>query len=133
MASRQADLLSEFMCLYRVVEAADGTNGTAFLTVHVRDLASHDFGALRVIRQRSTRGWVNAFSVYRRRAHQHFRRLQASGISSDEEVARSLKDLRNALAHGMHGTLVSDYGSQMGEVAAALPLVKLLARMAVEP
>jgi hypothetical protein len=133
MASRQADLLSEFLCLYRVIEAADGTNGLKFLTAHLRDFASFEFGMLRVIRPRSLRGWGNAFTVYRRRARQHLKHLEASGISSDEQVARYLYDLRNSLAHGKHGTLVSDYGSQVGEVAAALPLLKLVARIAVEP
>ena len=28
MATRQADILSEYLCLYRVLEAADGANGT---------------------------------------------------------------------------------------------------------
>jgi hypothetical protein len=133
MASRQADLLSEFLCLYRVVEAADGRNGLTFLTRHIRDLASFDFGTLRVIRPGSPRGWVNGFTVYRRRARQLLRHLAASGIASDEQVARYLYRLRNALAHGKHGTLVSDYGSQLAEVAAALPILKLVARIAVEP
>jgi hypothetical protein len=133
MASRQADLLSEFLCLYRVVEAADGSNGTSFLTARLADVPSHSFGTLRVIRPRSSRGWVNAFTVYRRRARRHLGFLQKGGITSDEQVARYLYNLRNALAHGKHGPLVGDYGSQLGEVAAALPLLKLAARIAVEP
>lgn len=133
MASRQSDLLAEFLCLYRVVEAADGSNGTTFLTAHLADVSSHPFGTLRVIRPRSSRGWVNAFTVYRRRARRLLRHLQKVGISSDEQVARYLYNVRNALAHGKHDPLVGDYGSQLGEVAAALPLLKLAARMAVEP
>jgi hypothetical protein len=75
---------------------------------------------------------VNAFAVYRRRARLRLRTLTAEGVTAPPEVARYLRELRNALAHGKHGVLVGDYGSQLAEVAEALPIVKLLARLAVE-
>lgn len=132
MASRQADLLTEYLCLYRVLEAADNRNGKTFATANLPRLRGYDFGVLPIIRGQSKRGYVNAFAVYRRRAVRHLQDLASHGVITDADVAHRLYELRNSLAHGKHGTFVADYGSQLAEIGAALPVVKLLARIAVE-
>lgn len=131
MASRQADPMSEFLCLYRVLEAADGATGTTFATAHLDDLNDRDFGVLPVIPHGQPGDWRNAFEVYRRRARQKLRRLRV-GMSANSEVAAYLYRLRNSLAHGKQNVRTGDFGSQVEEVASALPIVKLLARVAVE-
>jgi hypothetical protein len=116
MASRQADLLSEFLCLYRVVEAADGSNGTSFLTARLADVPSHSFGTLRVIRPRSSRGWVNAFTVYRRRARRHLDFLQEGGAGHLESPG--LFDKGRGIAPATHPL---ERGSPFAEAGDAVP------------
>src|SRR5690606_9777270 len=38
MAARQADVLAEYLCLYRVLEYADGQNGRSFAAAELPDL-----------------------------------------------------------------------------------------------
>jgi hypothetical protein len=87
MGARQADLLSEYVCLYRVLEAADGANGVTFIKQHLGGIQSRDFGYLGVAPVPLSGGkWTNAFAVYRRRAIREVARLRASG-ASDSGVA----------------------------------------------
>jgi len=44
MAARQPDPPSEYLCMYRVLQAADKTNGTAFAAANLPLINSHDFG-----------------------------------------------------------------------------------------
>ena len=44
MAARQVDPLSEYICLWRVLESADGRNGKQFATTALDQLATFDFG-----------------------------------------------------------------------------------------
>lgn len=129
MAARQPDLLSEYLCLYRLLEAADGTNGKAFASSHSANIETADFGELRVIVDMLDDGELNAFEVYRERAIAEVQRLAATGI----DVSGHLYELRNSLAHGKHSLLTHSDGARFENAARALPVVKLLARIAVEP
>jgi len=133
MACRQADVMTEFLCLYRILEAADRGNGTAFAVAHLDSVAKHDFGVLRVIPHGRPDEWRNAFDVYRQRALDEMDRLRGARALTPEGIASHLSGLRNSLAHGRTATRVADFGPDVEEVAAALPIVKLLARMAIEP
>lgn len=44
MATRQADVLAEYLCLYRVLEAADQLNGLTFATDKVGSILDRDYG-----------------------------------------------------------------------------------------
>lgn len=69
MAARQADLLSEYLCLYRVLEAADGKNGTGFVAASLPLLTTWDFGVLRVVGPDGDYASApNAFAIYKERA-----------------------------------------------------------------
>ena len=134
MAARQADLLSEFLCLYRVLEAADGANGTAFIGQHLGEIFDRDFGYLGVAGTLlAADEWTNAFDVYRRRARNELARLRSLGTKTASEVASHLYLIRNSLAHGKRSTRTGDFGPRVAEVAGALPVIKLLARLTVEP
>ncbi len=129
MAARQADVLSEYLCLYRLLEARDRSNGKAFAAANLASIGGHDFGVLRVYRSHDN--WVNAFEVYRRRAGRELARLRRDGIATPGQVADHLNGIRNSLAHGASSVRVSDFDATVREVSGALPVVKLLARLAV--
>jgi hypothetical protein len=129
MAARQADLLSEYLCLYRVLEARDGSNGIAFAEANLPAIRTQDFGVLRVYR--TPDDWTNAFEVYRQRAKRELRRLRRRGVVTPREVASHLYAIRNSLAHGRYSTRVVDFDANVREVSRALPLLKLVARLAV--
>jgi hypothetical protein len=94
----RADILTEYLCLYRVLEAADGANGTAFPACTLADLPSHNFGDLRVVGlDNNYATGVNAFEVYRSRAEAELASLAAEGTT---DLPRYLYALRNGLAHG---------------------------------
>ena len=44
MAARQPDVLSEYLCLYRLLEARGGSNGTSFIESTLRTIGRYDFG-----------------------------------------------------------------------------------------
>lgn len=131
MAARQADVLAEYLCLYRLLEAADGTNGNCFIEQELATLERRDFGTLRVWWW-DHEHWTNAFSAYQYRARAEVRRLRASSCDAGA-VANHLRDIRNSLAHGKRQTLAGNFGARFNDVAWALPVVKLLARIAIEP
>jgi Methylamine utilization protein MauJ len=132
MAARQADPLSEYLCLYRILEAADGANGMRYAAKALPALLTHDYGDLRVAtyvpmaQQETTR----VFELYKYRAKMELASLQAKGF---ENVPRYLYGIRNKLAHGGRNVLTADFGSGYSAAQQALPIVKLMARMAVEP
>jgi hypothetical protein len=132
MAARQADPLTEYLCLYRVLEGADGFNGMTFATAHLDEIAEADFGLLRILPPWGDEGgtvYTSAFELYRYRARLELIRLARLGA----DVPRHLYDIRNGLAHGKRDTITGLPGASIEDVLRALPLVKLLARLAVHP
>jgi hypothetical protein len=130
MAARQADLLSEYLCLYRVLEAADTGNGTLFASQALSQLAATDFGVLKIIGIDGRYDTApNAFDVYKQHALQEMAALAADG----QDAPPYLYGIRNSIAHGKHNIVTGHSGERFERAARALPVVKLLARMAVEP
>lgn len=130
MAARQPDCLSEYLCLYRLLEAADRLNGKTFAAQALPEMNSHDFGVLPVIGiDGKYRNAVNAFEVYKTRATEELDRLKSEGR---KDVPAYLYRIRNSLAHGKTETLSTGRGDSFARAVRALPVVKLLARMAVE-
>jgi hypothetical protein len=131
MAARQPDVLAEYLCLYRVLEAADNQNGKAFAASRLTNLATTEFGELLVIGDDlDLESAPNAFEVYKNRALEELIRLAADGIGN---VPQYLCRIRNSLAHGKDQVLTASHGERHMRAAQALPIVKLLARIAVEP
>jgi len=131
MASRQADVLSEYLCLYRILEAVDGGNGKAAATHLLPDLTTYQFGHLSLVEVFvDPPARVNAFDRYRAWAVDEIGEL---GLDDpDVDLAGYLYKIRNSLAHGKHEALTTGRGEEFMAAARALPIVKLLARMAVE-
>jgi hypothetical protein len=129
MAARQVDALTEYLCLWRVLEWGDATNGKAFAEGHLGDLAAHAFGDCLVLD--TSHRTVDAFETYRTRALSRISSLRTAG-KTDADIAAHLYANRNAIAHGRVGTLLHDFGDSMAGLGADLPIVKLLARMVVE-
>ena len=133
MAVRQPDPLAEYLCLYRVLESADRANGKAFIRSNLAAIWDHDFGELTVISDtaevRDGPG-LNVFDVYMERAKEEIGRLSAAGTT---DHATYLYEIRNALAHGKHRVLTARHVERAEDAGRALAIVKLLARIAVEP
>ncbi|MGX1548294.1 hypothetical protein [Streptomyces adustus] len=131
MAIRHVDLLAEYMGLYRVLEAPRGSNGMDFITDHLNALEGYDFGKLMTVPAflpEHAEEPVEAFSVLKERALGRVEALTTAGI----DIARHLYAIRNGLAHGKQDLILNNLGNAVDAVAADLPLLKLLARMAVE-
>ncbi len=130
MAARQVDILIEYLCLYRVLEAADTGNGTAFASNALASLAATDFGVLKVVGIEGSYDTApNAFDVYKQRALDEIAALNDTG----QAIPNYLYRIRNSIAHGKHDILTGGSGQAFERAARALPVLKLLARMAVEP
>jgi hypothetical protein len=129
MAARQADPLSEYLCLYRLLEAADGRNGRTFTQATIKRLDTYAFGELRVVGpDDSYENATNAFEIYRKRALDEVMSLS----DADVDVPNRLYGIRNSLAHGKDDVLVPDDGKLFHAAVRALPILKLLARIAVD-
>lgn len=127
MAARQADVMSEYLCLYRVLEAADGKNGMTF-TKQYPEILDTDFGELAIYDPVVEGESINAFDVYKRRAGLELASLNADNV----DVPQYLYELRNGLAHGKRKLLTSGNLGALESIARAVPIVKLLARLAIE-
>lgn len=129
MATRQVDILTEYLCLYRVLEWPNRDNGKPFIADHLDSVRTHDFGDLYAL---VTFGDpVNVFGVYQDRAAKRIDRLTRSGLDAGG-IAEHLYGIRNALAHGRSKTVVNDFSEGMISVADELPLIKFLARLVIE-
>ncbi|MGW3661158.1 methylamine utilization protein MauJ [Streptomyces sp. NPDC005151] len=131
MAIRHVDLLAEYMGLYRVLEAPRSSNGMDFITDHLDSLEGYDFGKLLTIPAflpEHTEEPAEVFSVLKERALGRVEALTTAGI----DTAKHLYAIRNGLAHGKKDLILNDFGNAVDAVAADLPLLKLLARIAVE-
>lgn len=131
MALRQVDLLAEYLCLYRICEWADRKNGVSFINENLETIATHDFGELRMNHATlsNERSSINVFETYRERAVGRLEALRTSGI---EDIGKHLYGYRNGLAHGKSDLLIQDFGANVDTVAAELPLLHLLCRLAIE-
>lgn len=132
MAARQADVMAEYLLLYRLLEAGDKGNGTRFIKEHLADIATADYGVLKVMPMFDENNWVNAFEVYRARGAAELAVLARRGSESPADVSAYLYGLRNSLAHGRRNARTMDLAESMASVSRALPIVKLLARLVVE-
>lgn len=130
MALRQVDLLTEYFCLYRICEWADGNNGVSFINDNVDAIATHDFGELRMnyLTLSSEVSSLNVFETYRERAVGRLEVLRTSGV---EDIGKYLYGYRNGLAHGKTDLLVQDFGANVDAVATELPLLRLVCRLAI--
>jgi hypothetical protein len=131
MALRQVDILTEYLCLYRICEWADGKNGKTFINATISSIATYDFGDLQMQHasvEPEPRS-LNVFTAYRDQALERLREFKAAGI---EDVGKHLYAFRNGVAHGKSQLLIHDFASNVDLVAAELPLLRLLCRIAIE-
>jgi hypothetical protein len=130
MALRQVDLLAEYFFLYRICEWADKKNGVSFINDNVDAIATHEFGELRIdhLAMAPERSALNVFEAYRKRA---IGRLEVLRTSGKEDIGKYLYGYRNGLAHGNSDLLVQDFGVNVDAVAAELPLLRLVCRLAI--
>lgn len=129
MATRQVEILSEYLCLYRVLEWARKDNGIVYIETHIGQLAKYNFGKLWAHRAWKEQRW-NIFARYRRRAVRRIAELRAR-YSTDRDIAVHLYSIRNSLAHGKQKFTLGR-PTELADVGLDTFIVKLLARMVVE-
>lgn len=130
MATRQVEALSEYLCLYRVLEWPHKDNGIAYVERHLQSLATYDFGKLWSHRYRSSRR-SNMFARYRARAVSRVDELRRLVGPRSRDIATRLYSNRNGLAHGKD-RFALDRSTDIAEIGRDLAIVKLLARLVVE-
>jgi hypothetical protein len=130
MAARQADPLSEYLCLYRILEAADSANGMRYAADLLPTFLAHDYGDLVIVDSIWAEAMTHVFEAYKFRAKMELATLQAQGV---DDVPEHLYRIRNSLAHGRTDVLTGSFGSSYNAALRALPIIKLLARTVVEP
>lgn len=132
MATRQVDVIGEYLCLYRILEWARKDNGVSYIEAHLDKLRTHDFGALEAYDafRRPTAAPLNVFEVHRQRALSRIGALKAGG-RSDRDIGERLYGIRNAIAHGK-SRFLRGRAEDMYEVGLDIPIVKLLARLVIE-
>jgi hypothetical protein len=150
-ALRQLDALTQFLCFYRVIENLSGDNGKAWVEqtisgtmdytvpvfclreqrVSARKLINPAvFGRIRGDRLKTSNDRFNVLEVTRARALHRLDTLRQNGPGSD--VAKRLyKENRCGIAHGS-SIRRHDFSSDFQEVARDLPLMRFLARVAIE-
>jgi hypothetical protein len=117
MAARQADILAEYLCLYRVLEGADRSNGTTFSERVLPTLLEWDFGLLRVIPtfiDSGPDGYIDVFALYKHRARMALYRI---GKLGENDVPQHLYRIRNQIAHGKYRVLAGGNGRFFEDVA----------------
>lgn len=131
-AIRQADFLSEYLGLYRLLEWPRRDNGKKFVAANLDELRDYNFGTLRMVDPgppfNQPEDPIGVFDTPRERALGRIEALRTADI----DVPAHLYALRNGLAHGKQDMILDDLGPSVDAVTADLPVVKLLARMAVE-
>ena len=112
-----------------MLEGKDKTNGKTFASGNIERLAGFNYGELRIVGPDDKyETAINAFEVYRRQALDEIAYVKAAG----DDVVDRLYRIRNSLAHGKVDVLVADDGEPFSAALRALPIVKLLARMAID-
>ncbi len=132
----QVEPLGEYLHYYRVVERAarlesgnPSNNGKDWVERHLQKLATFSFGELWL--QKSGAGQVahrSLFQLLQRRAVEAFHRLGKNAADTSKYLYGAL---RCGIAHSS-GPKTFDFGGDVKEVGQALPIVKLLARIAIE-
>ena len=113
MATRQVDVLSEYLCLYRVLEAPRDERKPSSPPASTF-YETYDFGSLTATEVLGTT--ADVFDVYRQRALDRLEVLRHS-LPSDTDVAEHLYKTRNSLAHGKTKMIIEDFGDGVTSVA----------------
>lgn len=140
-ALRQVDPLSEFLNLYRILEASDlalpGSwagkgNGKQWITNNIARISTHAFGRLmlQVFSPRRPKP-VNAFARIRQRAKSRIAALAAL-VKRGDVAAYLYNQVRCGIAHGKSGVWSFDFAENVRDARADVSIVKLLARIAID-
>jgi hypothetical protein len=116
--------------MYRLLAWADGDDGRSFVATHLKSVAEFDFGMLRTEPNRHGTS-VDVFEHYRELALARLRALRSSGMS-DSRIADHLLGVRAGLARSGRLPGANAGGAVVSGVAHDLPVVKLLARIALD-
>jgi hypothetical protein len=130
MALRELDEPGEYLGMYRLLAWADGDDGRSFVATHLKSVAEFDFGMLRTEPNRHGTS-VDVFEHYRELALARLRALRSSGMS-DSRIADHLLGVRAGLARSGRLPGANAGGAVVSGVAHDLPVVKLLARIALD-
>lgn len=129
MATRQVEMLSEYLCLYRVLEWVEKDNGLSYAQRHLGTVMVHEYGELWSYGHGGDRR-RNIFEMYRARSRKRLGELRARGMT-DRDIAVHLYKIRNSVAHGKSKFML-DRTANLAEIGRDLVILKLLARLVIE-
>ncbi len=130
MATRQIDVFSEYIALYRILEFPQKNNGKKFIEDNLDLIETYNFGTL-LTSDDFSQG-IDVFKAYCARALGRVAHLRGDGLDN-RAIAARLYAIRNGLAHGKDDMIVDDSGAVLSDVGADVAIVRMLARMVVEP
>jgi hypothetical protein len=132
-ALRQLDPMSEYLCYYRALESASGSNGLKWLEENLGRLESVQFGVLpasgdpHVTHRRRRK---NLFALLSRRAVTRLKDL-SNEMSHAQIAERLYRTNRCGIAHG-RSIRRADFSTDFNEVYLDGFVIKLSARLAIE-
>jgi len=128
---RQADFLSEYLCLYRVIESVSKSNGKVWIENALDRVLNYSFDKITIASEESVFTKKNLISIFKRRYSARLKHLKKLH-KSNKNIAEVLYHInRCGIAHGRN--IVNPiYGSSYFEIAKDTTLLKLLARLAIE-
>lgn len=130
-ALKQIDPLSEYLCLYRVLESVHGSNVKTWVANNLDKIRNFNFGDLAYGVDWERQGDV--FSKYKQRALCRLANLRKI-LSTDQEIANYYlyKEIRCGIAHGKEKIKRYDFGSDFFSIAKDSYILKLLARISID-
>lgn len=151
-ALRQVDPLSQYLCLYRVIENVASNNGKAWVTTALagtldyavpiqcarergtdlrKIIGAKVYSLMRKERLASDVRYFNILEVTRARAVRRLNDLRNNGTSDSNIADRLYAENRCGIAHGKK-IRQHDFSEDFREVVRDLPLIRFLARLAIE-
>ena len=129
---RQADFLSEYLCLYRVIESATNSNGKAWIEDALDRALNYRYAKITIASNAPVFTKRNLISVFKRRYSSRHKQLKKS-FNSNKEIAKYLYNInRCGIAHGKRAIVSPIYGFSYFEIVKDISILKLLARLAIE-
>lgn len=125
VATRQADIMMEYLSLYRVVEWLSKSNGIDFINKVTPQIKKFKFN--RIIAQEKTTS-VNLMDVYKTDSS----RVLMNHAKNNRNTGEILYGIRCSIAHGQNNSISYKYPELYQNVVDNLYLLKTIVRMEIE-
>lgn len=125
MATKQTDFLMEYLCLYRVIEHIDGSNGVKLLNRLLDTFDATNFGYIDI---QDNKKILNIIDIYKNSSKKCLDKIYIDNFN----VGSYLYKLRNSIAHGKNNFAIQNDNNNYEKIVESLPLLKLLTRKSID-